>query len=122
MASSDQEIREILEAFVKADIGGNRDVLDRYITEDAVWMPPGDSLVVGKPAVLDYLEAHRSPPGLSVTPSQIEVSEGLASLRGAFRLEVGDSFVTGKMAQQWRRDSNSGWRIAWDIWNLDPVG
>ncbi len=125
MASSDQEvsqeIRRILEAFVEADIGGNGDVLGRYITEDAVWMPPGDGLVEGKPAVLEYLGTHRSPPGLSVTPTQIEVSGDLASLRGAFRLEVGDSLVTGKMAQQWRRDSNSKWRIAWDIWNLDPV-
>jgi len=125
VASTDQEvsqeIRRILDVFVEADIGGNSDVLGRYITEDAVWMPPDDGLVQGKPAVLDYLEAHRSPPGLRVTPTEIEVSGNLASLRGAFRIELGDSLVTGKMAQQWRRDSNSKWRIAWDIWNLDPV-
>ncbi len=126
MGSSDQEasqeIRRILQVFVKADIGGKRDVLGRHITEDAVWMPPSDGLVEGKPAVLDYLEAHRSPSGLSVTPTEIEVRGDLASLRGAFRLEVGDLLVTGKMAQQWRRESNSDWRIAWDIWNLDPAG
>ena len=108
--------------FVEADIGGKSAVLGRYITEDAVWMPPGDTLVEGKPAVLEYLETHRSPPGLRVTPNEIEVSGDLASLRGAFRLAVGDSLLTGKMAQQWRRESNSKWRIAWDIWNLDPAG
>jgi ketosteroid isomerase-like protein len=117
-----EEIRRSLQVFVEADIGGRIDVLGQYITEDAVWMPPGDGSVEGKPAVLDYLEGHRSPPGLSVTPAKIEVSGNLASLRGTFRLEAGDFHVTGKMAQQWRRQSDSKWRIAWDIWNLDSAG
>jgi len=117
-----EEIKRILQVFVEADIGGKGDVLGRYITEDAVWMPPGDGIVEGKPAVLEYLSMHRSPPGLSVTPTEIEVSGNLASLRGAFRLEVADFLATGKMAQQWRCESNSKWRIAWDIWNLDSAG
>jgi len=117
-----EEIRRNLQVFVDADIGGKNDVLGQYITEDAVWMPPGDDIVEGKPAVLEYLEAHRSPPGLTVTPAEIEVSGDLASLRGTFRLEAGDLYVTGKMAQQWRRQSDSRWKIAWDIWNLDPAG
>ena len=117
-----EEIRRNLQVFVEADIGGRNDVLGQYITEDAVWMPPGDGIVEGKAAVLDYLETHRSPPGLSVTPAEIEVSGDLASLRGTFRLEAGGFHITGKMAQQWRREPSSGWRIAWDIWNLDPAG
>jgi ketosteroid isomerase-like protein len=125
VGSSDQEVSQelsrILQVFVEADIGGKSAVLSRYITEDAVWMPPGDGLVEEKPAVLEYLETHRSPPGLGVTPVEIEVSGELASLRGTFRLEVGDFLVAGKMAQQWRRESSSKWRIAWDIWNLDPA-
>jgi len=116
-----EEIRRNLQAFVEADLGGKNDVLAQYVSEDAVWMPPDDGIVEGKPAVLNYLEGHRSPPSLSVTPTEIEVSGNLASLRGIFGLEVGDVRVTGKMAQQWRCQSNSGWKIAWDIWNLDSA-
>ena len=113
-----EEIRQNLQAFVQADINGQEDELRKLLTDDVVWLPPSEQIVRGKENVLQYLEEHRAPGSLQVTPSRIDVDGDLAALRGTFALEVGGATVTGKMTQQWRRNDGQ-WRIASDIWNTD---
>ena len=101
-----------------------------YWTEDAVVMPPGLPAVVGKAALRQYVEGSMQIPGFRITWASTEVTlspDGqLAYMFGRNEVTVnapdGTPITTeGRAVTIWRRESDSEWRCAVDIWNAEPA-
>jgi ketosteroid isomerase-like protein len=101
-----------------------------YWTEDAVVMPPGLPSVVGKAALRQYVEGSIQIPGFRITWKSKDVTlspDGrLAYMfsRNAVTMNTpeGTPITTeGRAVTIWRRESDSEWRCAVDIWNAEPA-
>jgi len=100
-----------------------------YWTEDAVVLPPGLPAIVGKAGLRQYVEQSVKTPGFRITWESTEVTfspDGqLAYMfsRNAVTMDAPDgSPITteGRAVTIWRRESDSEWRCAVDIWNAEP--
>jgi len=106
------------------------DALMAELTDDVVFMPPGQAAARGKAAVRAWYEATIA----EATTVKLEIPVREVVVAGDWGIETG-SFAwvlapvgggehfsaKGNFIAIWRRDSDGGWRIASDIWNSsDP--
>lgn len=99
-----------------------------YFADDGVMMPAGRDLVVGKPAVREYVTKSFSTPGFSL---RWEPVDGAASGDIGYTYGVWKAFnrggdgktsaTYGKYATIWRRQPDRTWKIAVDIGNASPA-
>ena len=119
-------IDQLRQEFNLAYSDGNAVDLAGLLTEDAVWLPPGEPAVVGRDAIQSRYTSQFATTGSSFTlkPGDIHVFGDTAWLWGAFEridspLDGGPSKTTaGKYLMLFRCDC-SDWRIAGDFWNGD---
>ncbi|MBI3459854.1 DUF4440 domain-containing protein [Candidatus Acetothermia bacterium] len=101
-----------------------------YWTDDAVVLPPGLPVVVGKAALRKYVLASMQIPGFRITWTSTDVTfspdGNLAYMfsRNAVTMTAPDGTPTtteGRAVTIWRREPDGEWRCAVDIWNAGPA-
>ena len=96
---------------------------DAYLencTDDLVFLPPGQSNVVGSRAARAFLEGFPTPKSATYQYEEVEGSGDLAFARGTFTLtDESDASTTIRAILIFRRHSNGSWKLARDIWHAD---
>ena len=113
-----------------ASEGRDVELILSFWTDDAVVIPPGLPLVVGKAALRRYVEGSMQIPGFRITWTSSDVTfspDGkLAYMfsRNVVTMNAQDGTPTtteGRAVTIWRRESDGEWRCAVDIWNAEPA-
>jgi len=114
-------------AVEKALAEGDIDALMAEIVDDAVWMPPDQATIVGKPAIQAFYEALFEQVTLAGTLSpdnqELQVFGDSAVLRGVLVGTVtpkagGEPMpFANKFVNVLRRESDGSWKHVWDVWN-----
>jgi uncharacterized protein (TIGR02246 family) len=100
------------------------------LTEDAMFLAPGEPAVSGLDAIRSW--THRNFDGvtftaLNVSADEVVVGGDVAFSRGVFdgtlEPEAGGAamHIVTKYILIWRRQPDGSWKIARDIWNANPV-
>jgi len=124
---SDEDVAAISDAnqaFVQAYLAGDWTAAVAVLTEDAVWMPPNQSVREGRAAIQEWL----SP--LTVTDFEVTSYEmggygGFAYRRGRYSITLtvdgteGSISDTGKYIEIWQKEPDGSWLIDQAIWNSD---
>ena len=101
------------------------------MTEDVVYMPPGQPAILGKKNLEDYLRPiyEQAKAEISMTSEEIEVTGEwafeLGTIGGQLRLGDGPAIsMNGKYLYIYKREHDGSWKIARDIYNdnAPPVG
>jgi len=124
--SDEEALRELDRKLQEAFSAKDPNAVGSFYAEDAVLMPPGATVMNGRPAVSGYwTEAFKMPNlSLAITPGEVVVAQArdLAYETGTYEFsgdtEQGHIEDEGKYVVVWRRASG-GWQIAVDIWNSD---
>lgn len=125
-AQDEAAVREADAAFSAAAQSGDLDATMAFYADDAVSMPPNDSLKTGKAAIRQEFETMMALPGFSIgwQPSSVEVaaSGDLAYSRGT--AEFGMTLPGGapmadsmKYVTIWRKQADGSWKVIVDIFN-----
>lgn len=103
----------------------------RVLTDDVVFMPPGEEPARGKAAVgawFDAAIAESTTVSLELPEREVVVVGDWGIESGSFAWTLssaggGEPFVDrGSFVTIWRRDSSGQWKVASDIWNSsDPA-
>lgn len=92
-------------------------------TEDAMLMPPGDSIVMGRREIAAWERDNESGFQIQLEIDDIEVSGDIAAVYGTSCLmmpgEEGVIYDAGKFVEIRRRGEDGSWLIAADIFNSD---
>jgi ketosteroid isomerase-like protein len=98
-----------------------------YCADDAVLLPAGAGMVIGKEAIQKYLEPRFAAPGFSMRWEPIEayVSGDLGYTQGISRtsrngLDGKPIVGYGKYVTIWRKQRDGSWKLALDIGNSNP--
>jgi uncharacterized protein (TIGR02246 family) len=123
-------IRNLGPQFSQAILAKDVDAVVAMYTDDAVLMPPGAPVVVGKDAIRDYFTAQFASDVVTTeqvfTSIQTEGEGNQAFDRGTFmwkgtRPGASDPITeVGKYVVIVRRTADGSWRVAVDIGNSDP--
>ena len=121
-------IDELRLAFNSAYNAGNATAIANLLAEDAVWMPPGESAVVGRSAIQSRYAAQFAGTHsfFALNPGEIRVQANLAWLRGSYRRVdtpisgVPSTMLTGKYLMTFSRERGD-WKIINDCWNSDET-
>lgn len=109
-----------------ASEGRDVDGMLSFWTDDAVVIAPGLPIVAGKSALRNYVESSLRIPGFKVSWTSDEVT---LSADGTMAYIFSKNSVTmnnadgkpvtteGRAVTIWRRESDSQWKCAVDIWN-----
>lgn len=119
---AEQEIREAEQEF--AEMVANEGIAEGFIAfaaEDAV-LKRGDSLIIGKPGIADFLQAQPTQPAtLQWTPDHVEVSASgdLGYTYGRYTYAYKDSLgneksMTGIFHTVWKKQEDGSWKYVWD--------
>jgi ketosteroid isomerase-like protein len=112
-----------------ASEGRDIDRILSYWTNDAVVFPPGSPLLIGKPAIREYVENSLRIPGFKISWTSSEVnfspdqelayifSENTVTMNGPDGKRV---TINGRGVTIWRRELDCVWRCTVDIWNEAP--
>jgi ketosteroid isomerase-like protein len=101
-----------------------------YWTDDAVVIPPGLPVVVGKVALRQYVLSSMQLSGFKITWTSTDATfspdGNLAYMfsRNAVSMDAPDGTPTtteGRAVTIWRREPDGEWRCAVDIWNAEPA-
>lgn len=122
-------IRLANQRYIELHPKGGLDELIAMYADDAVLLPPAEAPIQGVAAIRAYwrefFDAFVVVDATSVM-DEVIVSGDIAYGRGHFiettRSKDGVTTTTdrGKFSGLWRRDAAGRWRIARDMWNLDP--
>jgi uncharacterized protein (TIGR02246 family) len=123
----EQAVDRVRQDFNAAYNGADAVAIANLVTEDAVWMPPGQHSVAGRQAIkARYAAQFRAlTPRFELHPGEIQASCTWAFLRGSYtRADTptagGEPIVyKGKYLMIMRKQPEGGWKIARDIWNSD---
>ena len=126
------------EAVLQADIDFAQATAERgveawvsYFTEDGVMLPAVGEVVRGHAAIRDLLAPAFEIPGYTMAwnPIFAEVSEGgnLAYTFGDYEITMPDAdgnrgVTRGRYVTVWRKEADSGWKVAFDMGNIAPDG
>jgi ketosteroid isomerase-like protein len=118
------QLRGLTEEWVQLSLRADWDALVALLTEDAVFLPPDQPIVEGKPAVREWFEAY---PPINAFTSSLVAAEGKPDLawgRGRFAMTVEPApgqavAMQGKWAATYRKRGDGGWLCASLTWNLD---
>lgn len=125
MSLSDSDtaaIRARSETFQRLAEANDWDSWIELIADNAVYLPPNETAVVGKPAVREWVNAFPHVEEMVLTINDIIGEGDLAVVRGSYSMTVVDdagASVTdkGKYIEVWGRQADGAWRIVRDIWN-----
>jgi len=104
----------------------SEDALMRVLTDDVVFMPPGEEPARGKAAVGAWFEsaiAEATTVSLQLPEREVVVAGDWGIETGSFTWTLspadgGEPFVErGSFVTIWRRESDGVWRVASDTWN-----
>ncbi len=118
-------IRHANESWIQAFRADDDAALAALYSNAAVIMPPNESVIEGRAAVLAYHEADRvTVTEYSESIVEIDGREGLAFIRGTSsmvgRAEDGEPVTeSGKYLVILRKQADGSWLITHEIWNSD---
>lgn len=96
---------------------------DAYLkncTDDLVFLPPGQSNVVGSDSARGFLDGFPTPQSATHQYEEVEGSGDLAFARGTFTMtDENDASTTIRAMMIFRRDPSGSWKLARDIWHTD---
>lgn len=99
--------------------------LSQHFTQDALLMPPGDVILMGRDAIADWEAANEMGYQIRLDIDAIDVSGDIAAVYGTSCLTIptqgGLLFDKGKFVEVRKRGKNGEWLIAADIFNSDGI-
>lgn len=126
-AAADSMARQAFASYVTAINSNNLDSLLAMLTEDVVYLPPHEPVLVGKPAVRPWAEAY-----LNAFTIRWDKASSEFVVAGEWAFEVysyratdtpkggGAAFQdSGKGLVIYHHDPDGKWRVARDAWNSD---
>jgi ketosteroid isomerase-like protein len=125
LSALDREaLDRIVDAWLGAGLSADWGKFVSFLTEDAVFLPPDQPVVVGKTAIKVWMEAF---PPIKEFTSKLVQADGrgdFAWARGVFEMTVEPTpgqrlRMIGKWTSTFRRQPSGTWLCASDIWNLD---
>jgi ketosteroid isomerase-like protein len=127
-AEDEAAIRDMLDKFVvDAEAADWASILSYYV-EDAVRMPPNESMVEGHAAIAAWLDVFPPITDMSLTPQVVDGDGELAYVRYVFTIDLAPPdaepvHMVGKGQTILERQADGSWLIVSDIWNADtPMG
>ncbi len=123
MAQDKAAIQNLNDQFAKSFNTGDIAAVAAHYTEDAVVLPPGAEMVLGRNAILTFWKAATEQIGdLKLTAVDVKpLGSDAAREIGTFSLRTRGSQpqqVTGKYLVVWEK-AGGDWKIATDIWNTN---
>jgi len=123
---SEEAIRDTTRRFMEAFNRGDVEAAVEFYTDDAKFLHPNTEIVSGKQAIKEFFETGRAF-GLRrfyLTSVEIGYDGNLAYERGVITIEMepegGQATTdTGKYLVVMKRQADSSWKVAVDIWNSD---
>jgi ketosteroid isomerase-like protein len=123
-------VRELLALDREFDAATTRQGVDgwlSYFAPDGMMMPAGSDMVVGQPAIREFISKAFSTPGFSLRwePVDAAVSGNLGYTYGISKVghtdAAGKSTISyGKYVTIWRKQRDGDWKIALDMGNASP--
>jgi uncharacterized protein (TIGR02246 family) len=123
MAQEKAAIQNLNDQFTRAFNTGDIAAVAAHYTEDAVVLPPGAEMVMGRNAILTFRKAASEQIGdFKLTAVDVKPLGGDAAREiRAFSLRTKGSQpqeITGKYVVVWEK-VGADWKIATDIWNIN---
>jgi len=127
-ALSDEDVAAIkasTDEYIQAWSSADWVTLTALYTEDAIVMPPNESMVQGRDEIQALNEAFPVPLEANLTIVEIDGRGDLAYVRGTYSYTVQPEGApepirdTGKYLEIRRKQEDGSWPIAIDIWNSD---
>jgi len=127
-ALSDEDVAAIkaaTEEYIQAWSSADWVTLAALHTEDAIVMPPNESMVQGRDEIQALNEASPAPIEANLTIVEIDGRGDLAYARGTYSVTVQPEGApepiqdTGKYLEIRRKQEDGSWLITIDIWNSD---
>lgn len=123
MAQDKDVIQNLNEQFTKAFNSGDIAAVAAHYTEDAVVLPPGAEMVMGRDAILAFWKAASEQMGdFKLTAIDVKpLGSDAAREIGTFSLRTKGSqpqAITGKYVVVWKK-VGADWKLATDIWNTN---
>lgn len=129
-AADEASLRAAQERELATLASGNVDSMLTNYTDDVVMMPPGEAAVTGTAGVRAWVEAMAKQMTMTgrYDSADVTVSGDLAVVRYTGELTItptakGAKPMTEKIKglHVFRRQPDGGWKIAQDVWNVDPA-
>lgn len=116
-------IQGLNDQFAKAFNTGDIAAVATHYTEDAIVLPPGAEMVIGRNAILTFWKSAAEQIGdIKLTAVDVKpLSSDAAREIGTFSLRTKGSQpqeITGKYVVVWEKVGGD-WKLATDIWNMN---
>ena len=123
MAQDKATIQSLNDQFTKAFNAGDIAAVAAHYTEDAVVLPPGAEMVLGRNAILTFWKSAADQIGdIKLTAVDVKpLGSNAAREIGTFSLRTKGAQsqqVTGKYVVVWEKVGGD-WKLATDIWNMN---
>ena len=120
-------IRNLTNKRVKAFNESNIDLFMSLVADDAVWMPPGVSILNGKEAIRNWQNFDEMNFDATIFTDEIEICGDWAFQRvhweGSWTLKAGGETIPYKSKEIfiYRRQPDGSWLTSHAIWNGSPL-
>ena len=123
MAQDKATIQSLNDQFTRAFNAGDIAAVAAHYTEDAVVLPPGAEMVLGRNAILTFWKSAADQIGdIKLTAVDVKpLGSNAAREIGTFSLRTKGAQsqqVTGKYVVVWEKVGGD-WKLATDIWNMN---
>ena len=117
-------------AWDKASEAKSADGWLSFYSDDAIMMPPGESVCKDKASREVSIKKMFATPGVSLRfqTNKVEVSQmgDMGYAVGVYQYSSKDTtgkdyHETGKYCETWKKQSDGNWKCIVDIWNADPA-
>lgn len=111
---------QFMEAFNKGDAAA----VAALYSEDAIVLPPGQTMTSGRQAIQEGTAAdiaNYSLSGLKLTTSDVQVSGDYAVEVGNYSIQAGAVQDEGKYLVVWKKGADGSWKLYRDAWNSNTM-
>ncbi len=118
-------IRANSDTYVERTLAGDFASVAALFAEDAVMLPPNESMVQGRPAILAYLEAYPTITAFQTTVEEVGGQGSMGFSRGTYSLTATVEGMpdpiqdTGKWLTIDEKQPDGSWLVTIQIWNSD---
>ncbi len=118
-------IRANTDTYVELTLAGDFASVAALFTENAVMLPPTESMVQGRPAILAYLEAYPTITEFQATVEEVGGQGSMGFSRGTYSLTATVEGMpdpiqdTGKWLTIVEKQPDGSWLTTTQIWNSD---